>query len=1052
MAVPDFPELPVLSPEQNLSFLDMMGRSIAPEKLVVTDALEAYDFGQIKFTPFGDMFYRGRILFPKEDFHNLAPQLQTIYYTYYAPTQEPDFTTYREPVVDSSSSSQDTVRLHSSGSDGSEPARDPNLDPALYSTPVDNTDASGLLGIPFSIDGTVPLSQAYMQYETRGFKMIADKPIPGPLAAVTRNSAIAADLSRKRKQVGFSREEIVMFGGLSCTPCRPSNLSDQMLTTLFRQENFYNTTQEVYDVITPALKLAERFITDPTLIGYWSTLAFGRRVIDQKLTAATGAANERIITSPSLTDDNRNATLNLINRMGKLVEFRFELDDDFANQRCFGKVLKSVRKWNLTPEYHAVMAKGFVWPDTMPFLFLPFAKDPWDDFQRVSLHPDFLTAARRFNATKNQDVAARLRFNFFFAVNIVHELAHVFEMKAGMAHFDTLASQCSSLEDFKQLMDPTRLSGSFEAYWGNEPWAEAGARWEWETFGGRVQPLGGRADALRGMMMFNADGVANLIRPLPSDMMVGVCIQMGFMEEVQQQSFWARPQRNLKFPATGARAYFSPVIEMIEISDFLRDRDAEYTAMVNSVDLVTDPADINMGQLLATALTELNSDDGNERPSKRPRLDNPSTTTTRVVRRPVKRGGLRQTLIRRFPSKLDAATKATRKDAMTREAHRLQDVGQIDNPAHDLLPGQRVIDDFFSYPGDDPQDVALPSGFASEPYIDPLTKLPADLTLDDKWKLAEEWVCLAMCWEPIEFQSQRFEHPTWRPAFPFDPTDPLSFKAEALTLLSTVRAANPGESWPERRAAEKALFEQKREMAARLSMMDELITYLGYSRIETHREYAASGKFPMGMTIHNFPAYKPLLDAFRLTHRLQTSGGYAQAVGLGMVNAGATGVGLIEVDKKGNPNPTLNPGPGEGTVKITDFFSRTTKTRPADARHSTDSASTASSLPSDLAPLSKVPTPEELLAKYNAWVAAGADMRSRPEGVLPTQLLSKGLGGSLQTVQPKDLVKVVEAREKRLEEEREERRREVRARAEAAERRRGEAGSGSGSRSGEGER
>jgi hypothetical protein len=1031
MAFPNQPEYLPPNPDLSTYLLDPLGWQIAPENVVLCDNFDIYDFKQITFSPFGDMLYRGRLFSPKEAFPNLPQQLQAIYHRYYAPKiQQVDFTAYRSNDPSSSSSSNESVRLPP------QPNASIGSDPAI----ADNTDAAGLLGVALNIDGTVPLSQAYKQYEPRGFKLITDRP-QGPLCGWTQTSAVAANLSRKRKQIGFSREEVVMYGGLACTPCRPSNLSDPWFTTLFRQENFYNTTQDVYDVIAPALKLAEKFITDPALIGYWSTLAFGNRVIDVNLTTATGICHERLVQGVPPTDEYYGHTLNLLNRMGKQVEYRFEVDDDFRNRKCYGKTPRSARKWNIAPQYHGLLSQGLMWPADQPFpMARQFTKDPWDDFQIVALHPDFLTAARRFSATKNQDLAARLRFNFFFAVNIVHELAHVFELKSSQTQFERTASTCTSLEDFKQLLDPRKLTGTLEAYWGRSSWAEAGGRWEWETFGGRVQPLGGRADGSRGMMIFNADGLANLAIPSQPDVMIGVCIQMGFMEEVQQQSFWARPQHNLKLPKSGAKAYFAPVMEMIDVNDYLKQRDEDHAA---GTDPFRDPADMTMAQLLTAAIAQDDPNEGHERPSKRQRLDDPSEATkTREIKRPSKPGRLRQTLIRKFPNKADVAAMVAREEAMAEVAQKLQREREVEESFRDLLPGQQLLDDFVAYSGDDPQYAGLPNGFAEEPYIDPVTKRPEDLTLEDKWKIAEEWVCLAMAWEPIEFQSQRVDHSDWRPAEPFNPDSPTSFTPQALQLVLTTRTHNPGKSWPERRAAEKALYDQKREMASRIAQMGELMTYLGFSRIECHRLHADTGKFPMGMTISNFPAYKPLLDAFRLTQKIQNTGEYVSAVNRGQVSAGATGVGLIKEDSKLNPDPAA-----AQTAKITDYFQ---KSQPTDVRLSYASTAPVHPDTTDLAPLTKVPTPEELIRKYEAWVAAGADMRSRPEGVHPSQLLSASLGGSLQTIMPADLAKVVAARETRLEAKMaEQKRREARARADAAElKRRMDRGSGSGSGSG----
>jgi hypothetical protein len=62
------------------------------------------------------------------------------------------------------------------------------------------------------------------------------------------------------------------------------------------------------------------------------------------------------------------------------------------------------------------------------------------------------------------------------ACNIVHELAHVFELKCAQTNFEQSAATCETLEDLKTLADPRFAAESTEAFWGNSNWAEAGAR------------------------------------------------------------------------------------------------------------------------------------------------------------------------------------------------------------------------------------------------------------------------------------------------------------------------------------------------------------------------------------------------------------------------------------------------------------------------------------------------------------------------------------------------------------------------------------------------
>lgn len=1023
--------LPAPTFDTDTTFVDIAGREVSIVNTVFDNDYNVFDVRECRFSPFGDFIYRGRLYSPKENLDRLSPMLKTIYEKHYRRKPNPpgDFSNYRSKDRDSSGS-QDS---HDSNGSEEKPGPQQNSgDHDPHDATADGTDAASLLQLP-NIDGTVPLSQAYQQFEPRGYKLVGAYDPKNQFEDLADAAKLAAGLSRKRRHFGFSREEVVMYGGLSCTPCRPSNLSDPFITTIFRQENFFNTPQDVYDELMPALKLAEKFIIDRTQIQYWSTLAFGKRVIDKQLTAQKRVCHERIVTTVDVTDAVYDQTMNLLNRLGKLVEFRFPRNDaEFETDGCFGYTLKAGRYWNLAPQHHEYLSKS-LWPAGIPFAMArPYGPDLWEDGQIINLHPDLFVTAKRFIATRNVDPAHRLRFHFWFAVNLCHELAHVFELKCAQANFERTASACDTLEDFKMLADPRFGAGSIEAYWGDAEWAEAGAQWEWQTFGGRVHPLVARTDASLGMILFNADGRAKPAVPNHLLDAVGTCIQMGFIEEIQQQSFWSRLDRTLKFPQGSVRALGYPVMPTMSFRDYLTKRDEE---IAEKADVLTDPNDIALMNILTKFLRE-DTTNPEERPTKRQKVSDertskPRTIGTRPIKNLPKRGRLGQRLgqplIRRYLNKRDADAKALREEAMAHTAREEEQRGSeaaIERQAAEEArryrspsPGQKGLHEFFRYSGEDPDDDGETGRFIDN-YVDPATRKPEDLTLVDKWTIAEEYVCLLMNWEPVEFLSQRQAHPDWRPLDPFNPDD--LWTQETMDYLFDQRQKHPRQSWPERRAQAKALYEQKKMIASRMGMIDELLTLLGFSRIDSHRMFNETGKFPAGITLHNWPAYKPMLDAFRLTQQIQSSSEYRQAVNHGHVVPGATGAGLVA---ENNKVMVQAPFTVDASAKITDYF---TKALPTDARTSQESTK---SVPSDLPGLGKTVTPEEMIHKYEEWVVAGADMVNRPPGLHPSQLLSARLGGSLRAVLPSELAEVVEERTRRLEAEREERRRQGRASA-----------------------
>jgi hypothetical protein len=450
------------------------------------------------------------------------------------------------------------------------------------------------------------------------------------------------------------------------------------------------------------------------------------------------------------------------------------------------------------------------------------------------------------------------------ACNIVHELAHVFELKFAQTNCGKSVATCETFEDLKTLADPRFAAGTTEALWGNSNWAEAGARWEWITFGGRVHPLQGRIDTARGMAVFNGDGVAGVKTPAGSnvDNVTGYCVQMSFMEEVQQQSFSARPVRTLRIPQGPVRAYGYPELALMEFKEYLSYRDAELAA---EADKFTDPADIALMGLLADALAQEPTTEAVERPSKVRKVDNltsskPGLSGTRPIKGLPKRGRLGQRLgqplIRRYMSKTDADAKVMRQEAMANATRQEQEGARgaaIERAAaedarryHAPAPGQKELHDYFLFEGENPYDEIPTPGFIDE-YVDPATERPEDLTMADKWMIAEEYICLIMGWELVQFLAQGQDQPQWRPLDPFDLDAPSSFTQEALNALLSLRANYPGRSWPERRAMEIAQYEQKREIASRMGMMDELWTLLGYSRILCNELLTKTGAGALGI-------------------------------------------------------------------------------------------------------------------------------------------------------------------------------------------------------------
>ena len=129
---------------------------------------------------------------------------------------------------------------------------------------------------------------------------------------------------------------------------------------------------------------------------------------------------------------------------------------------------------------------GQLWPRDQPLRFWQLHEaDPWKQQAVVSIDEKLYAAAKSFSTQKYQDTAAQLRFTFFFAVNLLHEVSHCFESKCGHSQYYDLISKdraqpaVSSRAYFTHHLEP-----EYKDYE-----VEMGAAFEHETFGGRVHPI-----------------------------------------------------------------------------------------------------------------------------------------------------------------------------------------------------------------------------------------------------------------------------------------------------------------------------------------------------------------------------------------------------------------------------------------------------------------------------------------------------------------------------------------------------------------------------------
>jgi hypothetical protein len=215
----------------------------------------------------------------------------------------------------------------------------------------------------------------------------------------------------------------VSSGSLQCVPCRQSDL-DTKLLKIFRFENFDDTPADVYDAIQPALKLATGIMTDRRLLPFWATLAAGEREFDKKLESDYyKSLAERLTHRVLLTPDEENVASWYLDRLGDHTHFSWkELETGSVGTFTFGQKLNPEHDLWL-PQCNDTNGLNLgVWQSSR-------STDPWEQESILQLSRDFYTTAKRVAGLRNPDQAMVLRFHFFLAVNICHEVAHAFERK-----------------------------------------------------------------------------------------------------------------------------------------------------------------------------------------------------------------------------------------------------------------------------------------------------------------------------------------------------------------------------------------------------------------------------------------------------------------------------------------------------------------------------------------------------------------------------------------------------------------------------------------------
>jgi hypothetical protein len=172
---------------------------------------------------------------------------------------------------------------------------------------------------------------------------------------------------------------------------------------------------------------------------------------------------------------------------------------------------------------------------------------------RIRLHTDFYTTARKLSKLRNPDQAQVLRFNFFFAVNLAHELAHFLWMSSWSTR---------RLDIYNFGTEVLAVDAEPEPYFNDQAFKELGAAFETKVFGGRIEPISCRVDCAYGL---TTSDQPNDTDPHPTRTFY--TIPMDFVAKMQQQSTWDRDHSESDWkvfhvPRSGAKSISVPYFDM----------------------------------------------------------------------------------------------------------------------------------------------------------------------------------------------------------------------------------------------------------------------------------------------------------------------------------------------------------------------------------------------------------------------------------------------------------------------------------------------------------
>ena len=612
----------------------------------------------------------------------------------------------------------------------------------------------------------------------------------------------AGSISRERGRIrgnGFRPTEVMASGALNCFPLRTNDLS-YAVHRIFRFENFINCERKVYEELTPALRLASIWLTHPSCRSFFLTILFGKRYIDAEETLKRKSLTTRVDRFEVAPNDQLEIVFDRY--MGHMADHSsFEFDKTiWPDCEDVDKAYGCAETFN-----------------SFPGIFLGDDVRPWSESAKFHIMHDFYTMAHKFAAMKYPDEAARLRFYFFFAVNIVHEVAHGIETRSRAVHFLQLRRNLGlqGLYSFfvtlhGYLGTDNACDISHEALYEDNSVSETGEAWEKDFFGGRLLCINAEAGGSDGLF-FVPVAEENVH---PGTKLYSV--PMGYMEEMQQQSFWNHfegqrcPKDYFRVPEIGAVAFNVANFSTFSFRAWIEHREEQENGYV----------DIDM-------------------------VDTPSEPYPEKVQSRFKPGTL--SLI------TNTASLRTSEPLEIRRLSSFPRQPQVSDT--DVEPGQKYLFELNIIP-------ASPSSDAEgEEVIDVALKDPETFSLADKWILAEEYYCRANLCRSLKFLELRAYNELDLDVM-FDPEIIFSWSQVEVDSLLELRRYQEEEAGgfdyrrhedPEK--DDEGQYPYKYVEAKKWQYYEELAVYNGHSRLEIYKQRAKCGINFINEDINFYPPY-----------------------------------------------------------------------------------------------------------------------------------------------------------------------------------------------------